>query len=85
VDLEPSGLEFDSSAKLEIWYGGADPDFNGDGVVDREDERIERELLKFWYQDEHGGPWRAMKAKHSTKKKHFKVKLPHFSGYAVSW
>jgi hypothetical protein len=85
VDLGPSGLTFDSPAELEIWYGGADPDFNGDGVVDREDRRIERELLKFWYQDEHGGPWRAMKAKHSTKKKHFKVKLPHFSGYAVSW
>jgi hypothetical protein len=85
VDLEPSGLVFDSPAELEIWYGGADPDFNGDGVVDKEDERIERELLKFWHQDEHGGPWHAMKAKHSTKKKHFKVKLPHFSGYAVSW
>jgi hypothetical protein len=87
VNLEPSGLEFNprNKATLTIWYGGANPDLNGDGVVDEEDERIEREQLNFWYQDEHGGPWHAMEAEHSTRNKRFKVKLPHFSGYAVSW
>jgi hypothetical protein len=87
VYLEPSGLQFNprSPATLTIWYGGADPDFNGDGVVDHEDERIERELLKLWYQKEYGGPWHEMVATHSVAEKRFTVNLLHFSGYAVSW
>jgi hypothetical protein len=87
VNLEPSGLEFNprNKATLTIWYGGADPDFNGDGVVDHEDARIERGRLKLWSQDEHGGPWHEMAATHSAAEKRFTVRLPHFSGYAVSW
>ncbi len=87
VELEPSGLRFSRwrAARLQIWYAGVNGDFNGDGVVDRQDAFIERHLLGIWVQEEPGGPWTVMAAEHSTRGKWFKVKLPHFSGYEVAF
>jgi hypothetical protein len=87
VDFEPSGLEFSrwSPPWLQVWYGGADWDFNGDGVVDEQDEEIQRRRLRLWIQDEAGGPWHRLPARHSVRHKWFAAPLPHFSGVQPSW
>ena len=50
AEFEPSGLQFSrwSPAVLKIWYGGADWDFNGDGVVDGKDDEVKRNL-RIWF------------------------------------
>jgi hypothetical protein len=85
VELEPDGIQFSRwiPARLKIWYGGADWDFNGDGVVDERDDEAERRL-RMWTQEEDGGPWRSMRGWHSRRGKWLLVKLYHFTGYEVS-
>lgn len=87
ADFEPSGLEFHPWYRpwMQIWYGGADWDFNGDGVVDERDEDIRLRRLQLWLQDEPGGPWRRLPARHSPRHKWFAAPLPHFSGVEPSW
>jgi hypothetical protein len=87
VQLEPTGLVFSDAhpARLQIWYEGADDDLNGDGSVDDEDSRIERDLLGLWYQEGTGDPWSEISSSQSVADKWFKADLLHFSGYAVSW
>ena len=87
VHFEPSGLQFNrwNPPRLRIWYGGADWDFNGDGVIDEQDQHIERHRLRLWFQDEPGGPWHPLRAWHSRRGKWFAATLHHFSGAEVSW
>jgi hypothetical protein len=56
--MEPSGLRFDpdNPAQLEVRYRWADPDFNGDGVLDARDTKA-AENIHFWHQDTFGGKW----------------------------
>jgi hypothetical protein len=56
--FEPAGLRFDpqNPAELEVRYRWADPDFNGDGVVDARDATA-ASALHFWYQETFGGRW----------------------------
>ena len=56
--FDPAGLKFDPAhpAQLEVRHRWADADFNGDGVRDSRDERIERNF-GFWRQERPGEPW----------------------------
>ncbi|HKW40883.1 MAG TPA: hypothetical protein VJN39_06520 [Gemmatimonadales bacterium] len=85
VALEPMGLQFGSPAQLQIWYTGADGDFNGDGVVDQTDAEIESQFLGVWYQEGSTDPWAVTAATHSLADQSFIVSLPHFCEWAVSW
>src|SRR2546428_7878864 len=51
VSLEPTGLLFGDPAQLQISYGGAGGDPNGDGGGGRTDAPIERQLLGVWVRD----------------------------------
>jgi len=84
---EPSGLRFDEDvpAVLQVWYGGAGDDLDGDGDVDEKDAYIESELLGVWLQQSWGDSWYKLYAYQSLYEKWFRVRLRHFSGYAVSW
>jgi hypothetical protein len=84
--FEPSGLQFSrrSPAWLRMWYGGADWDFNGDGVIDELDQEIEQHRLRLWFQDEPGEPWYPLPARHSLRGKWFAAPLYHFSGGEIS-
>jgi len=85
VTLEPTGLLFGDPAQLQISYGGADGDLNGDGVVDDTDAYIEGQLLGIWYREGPADAWTEVSAVHSLADKSFTSVLPHFCEYAVSW
>ena len=85
VSLEPTGLQFGTPAQFQIWYTGAQGDFNGDGIVDSTDARIEAQLLGISYHEAASDPWMAIEATHSLGDKSFTAALWHFSEYAVSW
>jgi len=85
VSLEPTGLLFGEPGQLEISYGGADGDLNGDGVVDDADSFIEGQLLGLWYREGTAGGWERIPAVQVLSDKSFASALPHFSEYAISW
>lgn len=85
VSLEPMGLVFGDPAQLQISYGGANGDLNGDGVVDDADRYIESQLLGMWYREGVDSTWQRIPAVQSLADKSFTTTLPHFSEYAVSW
>lgn len=85
VTFQPHGLLFGAPASLEVWYGGANGDFNADGLVDGTDSYIESNLLGIWYQAETGEAWEPVAASRSVATKSFTALLEHFSGYSVAW
>ncbi len=85
VSLEPTGLLFGDPARLDISYGGADGDLNGDGVVDESDAGIESQLLGLWYREGGDDRWTRIPAAQSLSDKSFTSALQHFSQYSVSW
>jgi hypothetical protein len=70
---------------MQMWYGGASGDLNGDGVVDATDAYIETQLLGMWYREGDVADWQRIPATQVVDEKSFIVGLPHFSQYAVSW
>jgi hypothetical protein len=85
VTLDPTGLQFGDPGQLEIWYGGAGGDLNGDGVADSTDAYIETQLLGMKYREGADGEWTDIPALQLLADKSFTSSLPHFSTYAVAW
>lgn len=85
VSLEPTGLLFGDAAQLQISYGGASGDLNGDGAVDETDADIETQLLGLWYREGAESAWTRIPASQAVSDKSFISALLHFSEYAVSW
>lgn len=85
VRFEPSGLQFGNASELQMWYGGASDDLNGDGSVDSTDADIQQNQLGMWWQEQPIDPWDSIIADHSIELEWFRAWLEHFSGYAVSW
>jgi hypothetical protein len=84
VRLEPSGLQFGEPAQMQIWYGGAGGDLNGDGVADSTDSAIEAQLLGLWYREDQSEPWTKLGASQSLDDRAFTYALPHFCEYDVA-
>ncbi len=85
VSLEPTGLRFGTPAQMQIWYGGAGGDLNGDGLVDSTDAYVETQLLGLWYREDTADPWTQIPAIQSLADKSFTSALPHFSEYELSF
>jgi len=85
VSLEPTGLRFGTPAQLQIWYGGAGGDLNGDGVADSTDAYVESRLLGLWYRENSNDPWSQVPAVQSLEDKSFTYALPHFCDYELSY
>lgn len=85
VHFQPAGVLFSTKfpANLAIWYGNADPDLNGDGVVNGKDKQLERQLA-FWY---HAAKthWSQLSSNNDATQLSVSTALYHFSEYAVSW
>jgi len=86
VEFEPSGVVFSKKhpATLAIWYGNADPDLNGDGVVDATDQSL-AEQLALWVRHAKPAPWLKLFSENETGQQWVWTALYHFSDYAVSW
>jgi hypothetical protein len=86
VAFEPSGVLFSKSspAQLAIWYQDADPDLNGDGVVDATDEMLQQQLA-IWSQATRTDAWKQLSSNNNTTQQYVASELYHFSQYAVSW
>src|SRR3990172_7575728 len=86
VEFEPSGVVFSKRhpATLAIWYGNADPDLNGDGVVDAPDQAL-AEQLALWVRHPEPAPWLKLFSENETGQQWVWTALYHFSDYAVSW
>lgn len=84
VKFEPTGLQFGTASQLKIYYGGANGDLNGDGVVNADDAQIETQLLGLWYREYTNDDWTALSASQSAGDKSFSYALPHFCEYAVA-
>jgi hypothetical protein len=85
VSLEPTGMQFGDPARLQIFYGGAAGDMNGDGVVDESDAQIEAQLLGLWYREGADSAWARIPASQSVVDRSFISALRHFSEYEVSF
>ncbi len=86
VELEPSGLTFNPSkpAELKIEYGEAGDDLNEDGVVNQEDEEIERRL-DIWRQAQPGAPFVRVGTAKFEDLDEIEAKLLRFSRYAIAY
>lgn len=86
VDFQPAGLRFSEfrPAMLQLWFHHADPDLNGDGVVDGADYLLCQQL-DFWYSPMSGSPWVRLSSERDLTGMWVKTALHHFSRYAVSW
>jgi hypothetical protein len=86
VDFQPSGVTFSDvfSAGLVIWYVNANPDLNGDGVVDAADQACEQQLALSEQPAKMTG-WFKTATKNDATQKYVAAELYHFSQYAVAW
>jgi hypothetical protein len=86
VEFEPSGVVFSKKhpATLAIWYGNANPDLDGDGVVDATDQTLAAQLA-IWGRHARRAPWRRTSSHTETGRQSVWTALRHFSEYAVSW
>jgi hypothetical protein len=86
VDFQPSGVLFSNNAPatLTLWYENANPDLNGDGVVDSTDQALLQQLT-FYYQVAGTSTWTKHPSTNDPTVPSVSGALYHFSEYAVSW
>lgn len=84
-EFDPEGLEFDPAhpAELEIRYRWADPDYNGDGVVDGADAEIDARFA-IWHQDTPGAGWEQIRTTRLTDLLEARAAVTGFSQYALA-
>jgi len=87
VDFQPSGVIFaaNAPARLAIWYGNANLDLNGNGVVLDGNDRALVDQLAIWYQLSPSASWFKQLSRNDPTQKLVGTELYHFSEYAVSW
>jgi len=97
VAFQPSGLLFSQSlpATLAICYENANPDLNGDGVVDSTDQALQQQLAIWSWetgQSETGqsqtgqaSGWFKLSPKDQTAQQCVTAPVFHFSEYAMAW
>jgi len=85
VDFQPSGLVFSPAypAYLTLWYENANPDLDGNGVVDGNDQTLMQQLT--FYCQTAWLPWMKIPSRHDSAQPSISTVLYHFSQYAVSW
>lgn len=82
--FSPSGLRFNplSPAQLTIWYSHANPDFNGDGVVDAADALL-ASALGLYRQEMLTDPWLGIPSVNLTSLQAIQASIGGFTGYSV--
>ncbi len=85
LTIDTIGVVFSSSspAQLAFWYQDANPDMNGDGVVDGADQLIKQNLAV--YSKSGGSSWGKLLSRNDPTQQVVGAAVLHFSQYAVSW
>lgn len=86
ADFQPSGLVFNASRPARLWlkFGEADPDLNGDGVVDAADTALLLGL-KIWRQELPSDPWVLLPSTVDTVSQEIEADIFGFTRYAVAY
>ncbi|HVG43733.1 MAG TPA: hypothetical protein VM890_03355 [Longimicrobium sp.] len=81
--FEPSGVQFqpDHPAELRVSYKWADPDRNGDGVVDSRDERFD---FGFWKQETDASNWIKTGTVKDADLEELRADIRSFTKYALA-
>jgi hypothetical protein len=84
--FEPSGLRFspEHPARLKVRYFDGQHDFNGDGVEDSEDVRIEG-ILDLWERTGPGALWFRLGAVKFEQLDELDANILSFTEHAVAW
>lgn len=84
-EFDPAGLQFDPShpATVEVVYRYADPDFNGDGVVDATDDDLAARM-GFWRQERPGEPWTRIETTRLQEIAEARATIAGFTKYALA-
>lgn len=85
--FEPSGLRFSTSdpARLDLYYGQANKDYDRDGDVDSDDAVIEASLLAIWKQEVLNGPWTKLGVIRDIEIDEIEANITSFTGYAIAF
>ena len=83
----PAGLRFSSSdpARLDLYYGQANKDFDDDGNIDNDDLIIEATKLAIWKQEVAGGPWVKLGVIRDVEIDEIEANITSFTGYAIAF
>jgi len=86
VEFQPSGLQFNPAepAELEMRYGEADDDLNGDGQQNSEDEAL-ISSLGIWRQELPGLPFVRLSSSLFTSLTSCDAKITGFTRYALAY
>jgi hypothetical protein len=84
-EFSPAGLQFDPNrpAELRVFYDWVDRDYNGDGRIDEEDERI-HQRFGFWRQEQVGEPWSSKLTQRDANSKRARMYVTGFTRYALA-
>lgn len=84
-EFSPAGLRFDPRhpAELEVRYRWADPDLNGDGVVDQRDSALAARF-GFWRQERSGERWMRLETQRSEASLEATARIVGFTRYALA-
>jgi hypothetical protein len=82
-EFQPAGLQFspDHPAELRVSYKWADPDINGDGVVDDRDRLRD---IGFWKQEAEGLDWFRVGTTRDSNLQELRAKILGFTKYALA-
>jgi hypothetical protein len=85
--FEPSGVVFSNvfAPQLVVYYENANPDLNGDGVVNYVDWWLERQLTIWGQTTKTQRRWFKVASQNDTTQQYVTATLHHFSQYAVCW
>ena len=86
TEFSPQGLDFSSSRPARLWlkFAEADPDLNGDGLVNADDTALLL-ALRIWRQERPGDPWSTLSSSVDTVSKEVEADIPGFTRYALSY
>jgi len=86
VDFQPSGLVFSANRPARIWfkYGEADPDLNGDHIVDAVDTALVQSL-RVWKQEQATDPFQMLPSSINLVELEVEADVPGFTRFAVSY